>query len=413
MSGRERSTTTERTRSVPLPAKLAPARLRPLEEFRVHDLQALRLILRGKSVLDWHRLDFASEDEARELISNHELRSDEPEDLAFMERIRDEAVGYLRRNFSFAIPRPVEEAPVLDLLMMASGKGHRQLCACTILKTMHIIGHMTGRELLFRLPVSDRDMFQLVEEKVYRVVGAMLSSGFPITEFIGGRKNLDSTYTKLLSKPEATASALYDKLRFRIVTRTPEDILPVLLYLTQRLFPFNYTVPGESTNTLFNFHSLCDAHPHLAPMIASFQGTPDETEVLGDNQFSSATYRTIHFVTDVPVRVPEHLRASAPPGCETLGPVVYVCCEFQVLDALTDSKNEVGDASHDAYKQRQRAAVARRLRLGARGVDHGDRSSPAEGSSPVAAPPVDDQGAQANQMVTPLTGEHLRPEEQD
>jgi hypothetical protein len=41
------------------------------------------------------------------------------------------------------------------------------------LKTVQIINHMAGRELLFRLPVSDRDLFHLVEEKVYRVVGTM------------------------------------------------------------------------------------------------------------------------------------------------------------------------------------------------------------------------------------------------
>jgi uncharacterized protein (TIGR04552 family) len=96
------------------------------------------------------------------------------------------------------------------------------------------------------------------------VVGTMLSEGFPITEFIGGRKNLDSTYTKLLSKPEATASALYDKLRFRIVTRSLDDILPVVLYLTEQLFPFNYVVPRQSTNTIFHFRRYCEQHPRLA-----------------------------------------------------------------------------------------------------------------------------------------------------
>ena len=34
------------------------------------------------------------------------------------------------------------------LLMLASGRGHRQLCACTILKVMHIIHHLEARELL-------------------------------------------------------------------------------------------------------------------------------------------------------------------------------------------------------------------------------------------------------------------------
>jgi uncharacterized protein (TIGR04552 family) len=242
---------------------------------------------------------------------------------------------------------------------------------------------------LFRLPVSDKDVFHLVEEKIYRVVGTMLSGGFPITEFIGGRKNLDSTYTKLLSKSESTAAALYDKLRFRIVTRTKEDILPILLYLTEHVFPFNYVVPGESTNTLFHFRAFCEAHPHLREMISGFQGQVDEALVPGDNTFSAENYRVIHFVADVPVRVPSHIMESAPPGVESLGPVVFVLCEFQMLDAETDAQNEVGDASHDAYKRRQRMAVYNRLRLGARSV-----SSPQERETPSApevAPPPEEE----------------------
>lgn len=343
-----------------------PNSLRPLDQFRIHDLEAVRLVLRGAPVVDWHRLDFEGEAEARTLLRNHELDLDDPRDLAFSEHMKSEAIAYLRRHFNFSIPRPVEQANVLELMMMASGKGHRQLCACTILKTITIINHMTGRELLFRLPVSDKDVFHLVEEKVYRVVGAMLSGGFPVTEFIGGRKNLDSTYTKLLSKPEATASALYDKLRFRIVTRTQDDILPILLYLTEHLFPFNFIVPRESTNSLFDFRRYCEAHPHLSKMLSFFQGQADEEIGAGDNRFSAENYRVIHFVTDVPVRVPEHIMESAPPGCESMGPIVYVLCEFQLLDAQTDAANEVGDASHDAYKRRQKEAVYRRLRLGAR-----------------------------------------------
>jgi len=344
---------------------LAPA-LKALEEFTLHDIEAVRLILRGGSVIDWHRLDCTTEQEARELVENHGLDWDNDSDRAFTDHLIEQAVAYLRRHFNFAIPKPVETASMVELILLASGKGHRQLCACSILKTIHIINHMNGRELLFRLPVSDKDVFQLVEERIYRVVGTMLSSGFPITEFIGGRKNLDSTYTKLLSKTESTAAALYDKLRFRIVTRTKDDILPILLYLIEHLFPFNYVVPGESTNTLFHFRSFCEKNPHLRTMIDNFQGEVDEALVPGDNHFSAENYRVIHFVADVPVRVPEHVVESAPPGCEALGPVVFVLCEFQMLDAQTDADNEVGDASHDAYKQRQRSAVYNRLRLGSR-----------------------------------------------
>jgi uncharacterized protein (TIGR04552 family) len=318
-------------------------------------------------VIDWHRLNLGSERAVREFIQNHELDLENPVDADYAKSVQAQAVRYLQRNFSLGIPAQVEEANLVDLFLLASrAAGHRQQCACTILKTMQIINHMAGRELLFRLPVSDRDMFHLVEEKVYRVVGTMLGEGFPITEFVGGRKNLDSTYTKLLSKSESTAVAIYDKLRFRIVTRSREDILPVLLFLSERLFPFNYVVPKQSTNTIFHFRSLCESHPHLSQFIGNFQGIEDDSLTPGDNRFSAPEYRTIQFVTDVPVKVPPHLLELAPPGSEALGKVVYMLCEIQLMDAETEAANETGAANHGAYKERQLAAVSRRLRLGSR-----------------------------------------------
>ncbi len=344
-----------------------PPRLKSLEEFSLHDLESVRLILRGGSVIDWHRLNLTSESEVAALAEIHELDLSLEDDRAYVRSVQEQAVHYLRRNFTFPIPKPVETATWSDLVMMASRSGgHRQQCACTILKTMQIINHMAGRELLFRLPVSDRDLFHLVEEKVYRVVGSMLTHGFPITEFIGGRKNLDSTYTKLLSKPESTAVAIYDKLRFRIVTRKRSDLLPVLLYLSERLFPFNYVVPNQSTNTIFHFLSFCEEHPHLQQLVPHFQGKEDDRLNPGDNRFSDPEYRTIQFVTDVPVRVPQHLLELAPQGSDALGKVVYMLCEIQLLDAETEATNETGSANHKAYKQRQLESVFRRLRLGAR-----------------------------------------------
>jgi uncharacterized protein (TIGR04552 family) len=337
--------------------------LKSLDDFTIHDVEALKLILQGGSVIDWQGLSFQSLEHARQFIRIHELDPDSKADRAYIDHLRSEAVSYLRRNFAFAIPKPIENASLEELLLMASGRGHRQLCACSILKAVHIINHMAGRELLFCLPVSDRDLFHFVEEKVYRVIGTMLSEGFPITEFIGGRKNLDSTYTKLLSKPAANAAAVYDKLRFRIVTRTRDHILPILLYLTERLFPFTYVVPGESTNTIIHFRSYCDNHPPLRRLMDHALTFDEDALFAGDNSFSAPTYRVIHFVTDVPIRVPAHIMEMAPPGSENLGPIVYMLCEFQILDAESEALNEAGDASHEAYKQRQRQAVLERLRM--------------------------------------------------
>jgi uncharacterized protein (TIGR04552 family) len=326
----------------------------------------VRLILRGDSVIDWHRLNFESPEQVDDFFLAQEFHLDEPADDARAEHIKNEAVSYLRRHLEYPIPKPVERASVAELLMLASGSGHRQMCACTILKCMHIIHHLEGRELLFVLPLSDQEVFQVVEEKVYRVIGSMLAGGFAITEFVGGRKNKDSLYTKLLSKQETAAAQIYDKLRFRIVTRSKGDIFPVIQYLSRKLFPFNYVIPGQSINSMFHFKQYCSQQPHLKPMLGEMQAGRDDDLTPTDNQFSADEYRIIHFIVDMPVRLPRRLLERAPSSAWPLGPIIFVICEFQVIDRETEAANELGEASHAKYKDRQKKAVMRRLQLGMR-----------------------------------------------
>jgi uncharacterized protein (TIGR04552 family) len=349
------------------PSLPPPSAFKSLGDFSLADLEALRLLLRGGSVIDWHRLNFETPEQVREFIRAQEMDLEDPADRARSEAVKNEAISYLRRNFDFPIPRPVAEADLGRLLELASSKGHRQLCACTILKLMHIIHHIEARELLFMLPTSDEEVFHLVEQKVYRVIGGMLAQGFPIVEFIGGRKHKDSLYTKLLSKPEVTAAQIYDKLRFRVVTRTPDDILPTLDFLTRHLFPFSYVIPGESKNTLLHFRSYCEGHPRLRGLLPRLQLSPeleDQQDSLLDNQFSARSYKVVHFVVDMPVRMPDEMLAAAPPAAWALGRVIFVQSEIQILDQETDHRNELGAASHRAYKERQMEAVTRRLKLG-------------------------------------------------
>ncbi|MFO0741171.1 MAG: TIGR04552 family protein [Labilithrix sp.] len=369
--------------------------LKELDEFTLADLEAVRLVLRGDSVIDWHRVNFKDEEEVREFIRAQEFHPDEPADRARMNAIKAEAISYLRRHFEYPIPKPVEQASIEELFLLATGRGHRQTCACTILKCMHIIHHLDGRELLFMLPMSDQEIFHLVEEKVYRVIGSMLAEGFPITEFVGGRKNKDSLYTKLLSKREAVSAQIFDKLRFRIVARESDDIFPVLQYLTKKLFPFNYVIPGQSINSMFNFKRYCQKSAHLKEYLSEMQAGADEEMTPSDNVFSADNYRVIHYVVDMPVRLPRKLLERAPQQAWALGPVVFVICEFQVIDRATEAANEQGEASHAKYKDRQKKAVIRRLQLGMREMRlpprRTDESQPPPSPSPappeVAPPP--------------------------
>ncbi|MGA7123253.1 MAG: TIGR04552 family protein [Polyangiaceae bacterium] len=351
--------------------------LRPLDQFTLADLESVRLVLRGDSVIDWRRLDFASEGEVRAFLAAHELRPEDPADRVRMEHVKGEAIAYLRRQFEYPIPRPIERATVPELVLLASGRGHRAMCACTILKCMHIIHHLDGRELLFVLPMSDQEVFHIVEEKVYRVIGGMLAAGFPIIEFVGGRKNKDSLITKLLSKQETIAAQIFDKLRFRIVTRSRDDIFPIVQYLTTKLFPFNYVVPGQSINSVFSFKSYLEK-TSLKGLLGEMQvhGSVGDDFTPSENQFSAQTSRVIHFVVDMPVRLPKRILERAPPSAPTLGNVIFVICEFQIVDRDTEAHNELGEASHAKYKERQKKAVMRRLQLGGTGEADSKGSSP-------------------------------------
>jgi uncharacterized protein (TIGR04552 family) len=312
---------------------------RRLSDFTLTDLEGVRLLLRGGS---------------------------DAGDCARVEQVKESAIRYLKRHFDFPIPKPVAKKDLVALLMLASSKGHRQVCACAILKVMHIIHHLEARELLFLLPTADEEVFQWVEQKVYRVMAGALANDFPILEFIGGRKNKDSLYTKLLSKPDVSAAQIYDKVRFRIVTRTADDIFPVLNYVQRSLVPFNFVIPGQSTNTLLRFHHYCQAEPALARLVPSLQLPLDIEDGLStiDNRFTAPSYRVVHFIADVPVRVPSQVLSAAPPQTADLGHTIFVQTEFQVLDRETDESNEAGDASHRAYKERQKLAVMHRLKVG-------------------------------------------------
>ncbi len=347
---------------------MAAPKLRQLSDFTLADLEGIRVLLRGGSVVDWHRLNFAKETEARDFVAVQAFDLDDPRDRVRVEQIKEAAIDYLRRHFDFPVPKPVAKKDLVGLLMLASSKGHRQVCACAILKVMHIIHHLEARELMFLLPVADEEIFHLVERKVYQIMGAALANDFPILEFIGGRKNKDSLYTKLLSKPDVSASQIYDKVRFRIVTRSSDDIFPVLNFLQRSVVPFNFIIPGQSTNTLLRFHEYCRSEPALADLVESLQLPLDVEDGLSpiDNRFTAPSYRVVHFVADVPVRVPQQVLDAAASATAHLGRVIFVQTEFQLIDRATDQTNESGDASHENYKERQKLAVMQRLKVGAR-----------------------------------------------
>src|ERR1700753_2117267 len=119
------------------------ARLSAASELTLADVDAVRLLLRGDSVIDWHRLNYADHAEVDRFLRLNEIDPDNDDEIARLEDTRADAVEDLSRACAMAIPEEVAaDLPARDLFLVASGHGPHQKWVCVVLKVMHIIHHI-------------------------------------------------------------------------------------------------------------------------------------------------------------------------------------------------------------------------------------------------------------------------------
>ncbi len=322
----------------------------------LQDTNEIQLLLRGQSVIDWHRLAFTHEDEVRRLLALNCLDSADPVDRERLAELRSQAVHYISDVLKLRIdPYIANEVPWVQLPLIASrAAGNRQRQACTLLKVMHIIYHLDARELRTQLAISEHDIYARVEESVTLMFDELRTAGVPVVEFSWSRKTRNSLITKLLVKRDTSAARVFDRLRFRLIVRDPEDIVPTLHIMLRRCIPFNYVVPGQTVNTLIDLERLTV----LPRANESFESSGDDDGGEGSgNEFSGSNYRILNFIADLPIRLASVTDAID----ESRGRVVFVLAEFQIMDLQTAESNERGDNSHVRYKQRQHQHVRVRL----------------------------------------------------
>jgi len=344
-------------------------RLLSVEEMDLGDLETIRLLLRGGSVVDWRRLHFREPREVDHFLRLNLLDLHDPRDERRLRGTLFQSVEYLRKAFGYKVAAAVADpADLRDLFLIASDaaepRRYRRI-ACVVLKAMHVIHHLEARELLFRTAVREADLAERVDRRIMEVARRMRDQGLPVVEFVGNVKTRASLVTKLLAKRETVAAQIFDRVRYRIVTERRDQLAPVLHYLTQQLFPFNYGVPGQTQNTLVRFRRIVGAHPRAEEMVAALQAPLEleAGETLPFNEFSAKDYRVLNFVVDLPVRIDE-LMPEEEELTEDLGRVVFSLVEFQIVDADTHARNEEGESAHDRYKRRQLKNVLRRLSRG-------------------------------------------------
>ena len=333
------------------------------------DLETVRLILQGNSIIDWNRANFRTVEEAERFLGLHHFSFSKPNDVRRLRYLRDSAVTYLEDQFQLRFPDDIKYAQDLRaIFLMASQTGgfrRKQILCCVVLKLMHVLQHLDAAELRHQIPLAEADLLNIAAQKIDRIGREMTQSGLPIVSFYGSRKARNSIITKLLAKSENIAATVFDKLRYRIVTQRPQDILPTLVWMSHNLFPFNYVIPGESHNNLSSLRDMAKEGVY-AELLASLESNGIDQEVASErdeNSFSGSNYRIINFIVDVPVRIDHVIQSSQ---YQTLGHVLYVMVEFQILDKETAIQNEEGDSAHRLYKQRQLEQVRVRLRKGGR-----------------------------------------------
>jgi uncharacterized protein (TIGR04552 family) len=346
----------------------------PLGRLGHHEIDTLRLLLKGGSVVDWFRLHVVDPDEIDAFLRVNELDPDDRGDRARLQALLEKAVVYLADHLRYQVPEVIASADFHALVHYAAGKGRRayRMYACMALKVMHIIHYTEAHELLSMLPISNAELAVLLTAKVERVVRGLLERNFPIVEFSGNTKTDYSILSKLLAKKNTQATALFDKVRFRFVVARREDIPPLLIAITRELVPFNYLVPNQSENTLVDIESMLVRAGNLTAIRARKNEDTDLNESNLDvesepkNEFSGPDYKVVNFVAEVPIRADRILSFEGNPRLQGLGRVVFGTVEFQVVDRVTAKTNEIGENKHSLYKRRQLLKVKERLERGKR-----------------------------------------------
>jgi uncharacterized protein (TIGR04552 family) len=332
----------------------------PLEAM---DVQAVRLLLSGGSVVDWRRLGFATSDTAARFLSQCGYEVDRPAEMDRFFRLRDRAAAYLEGTFVTTLPPAIKAVQdAVDLCRIASGPdGPEQRGACVVLKVMHVMNHLEAHELAFHLPLSSEAVLDAAAQRFDGWLAEAQAQGLPITRYDRSLRSGEGKATKLLSKPRVTAVEIFGKLRCRLVTDDHKSLLAVLVWLNRRLVPFSQVLPGESHNTLLVAQELDDGldsqlREPLVPWI-----DPNAAPASPFNPMTAPDFRMVNFVVDLPLRAADLCDETVVAQFRDLGHLIFATLEIQLFDEATFAANQEGASSHEAYKSRQRSIVGRRL----------------------------------------------------
>lgn len=336
--------------------------------------QNLRTVLSGDSTIDFTRLEITNLESANQFIESYGFNASKSEDVEELWGIHRKSVSLLREHLmedDEKIPDELADPSLLgeigNLLVLASqNESENQRWACAILKVMHAYAHVKN-DLFSQFSDQIQDQIlrrfknHITEDPAF---GVRLGSGdnaislhkFEIKPF----KRSSSSVIKLLSKKNAVAINLLDRLGLRLVTKNVFDAFRTIDFLLKaNVVSFPNIMPEQSHNNLYPLNLLfevtsgnVDADNINKVLQEKLEKAEWRAEFkVKENAFSSSEYRFMKFISRQLIEVEL--------GGRTIH--FFFPYEVQVVDYDTYIGNLSGPQAHDEYKKRQKAAA--RLRV--------------------------------------------------
>ena len=134
------------------------------------DLEAVRLILQGNSIIDWNRANFRTLQEVEVFLKLHYFDWENPKDIRRLKYLRDSAISYLEEQFQLRFPDAIKYTQdIRTIFITASHTGsflRDQILCCVVLKLMHVLQHLEAAELRHQLPLAEADLLELAAQKI-------------------------------------------------------------------------------------------------------------------------------------------------------------------------------------------------------------------------------------------------------
>ena len=349
-----------------------------LSQFESHIFES---VIGGVSSIDLTELHVRDSVDAEAFLKTYGYDLTVDSDKESLWSLHMRAVSFIRENLldeDERLPESVSDRSKLqsigELLLMASQRQHPDAwAACGVLRVMHVLAHIENDLFVEYSDVIQDQVFRNFREHIVTddIHGTALGRATNVDQIdlkkfeIKPFKATTSSIIKLLSKPQAVAFTLLDKMGVRFVTKNVVDAFRVVRYLAMEhiISPPN-VMPDQGRNNLYPLNLFMEASKEAGSKASSEEFENFLTLKLNEaqhraefyerrNDFSSSDYRSIKFVC-------RHLIRLNVAGRELKFFFPY---EVQIVDYDTYVRNLGGATAHEAYKSRQ-LGVARARVLG-------------------------------------------------